>query len=212
MDYTVTFNPRNGGSNFTQSGTSGTSITYTAETYPGSTFNGWFTAPAGGSPVTFPFSLAGSETLYGQWTPDIEIATFNSMGGSIVAAETALYGNSISLPAAPTYAGHVFGGWSDGTNTYVAGASYGPLYNNVTLTAIWTLPNYTITFNSDLGLAVSSITRQSGTSVALPVDTRSGYTFVGWYTAATGGTVVASPYTVIGDVTLFAHWMQKTKS
>lgn len=37
-----------------------------------------------------------------------------------------------------TYEGHVFGGWSDGVNTYQAGATYTMGEANVTLTAIWT--------------------------------------------------------------------------
>jgi uncharacterized repeat protein (TIGR02543 family) len=210
---TLSFLPENGDANFTESGVFGLIFSApTAPTYVGSTFLGWFTAPTGGWLVTWPYILVGSTTLYGQWTPNIELATFNSAGGTAVAAETALYGNSITLPAAPTYAGHVFGGWNDGTNTYAAGASYGPLTNNVTLTAIWTLANYTITFVADGGVAVSSVTQPSGSVVTLPTDTRTGYTFVGWYTAATGGTPVASPYTLTGNVSLYAVWMQKTKS
>lgn len=46
-------------------------------------------------------------------------------------------------------------------------------------------------------------------NVPLPSVTRTGYTFDGWYTAATGGTkvgVVGTPYTPTASVTLYAHW------
>ncbi len=46
-------------------------------------------------------------------------------------------------------------------------------------------------------------------NVPLPSVSRTGYTFDGWYTAATGGTKVGdagTPYTPTASVTLYAHW------
>lgn len=42
----------------------------------------------------------------------------------------------------------------------------------------------------------------------LPTPTRSGYSFAGWYTAASGGTLVTADTTVtnLADHTLYAHW------
>ena len=41
----------------------------------------------------------------------------------------------------------------------------------------------------------------------LPTPTRTGYTFAGWYTQATGGTAVSSSTIMgAGDVTIHAHW------
>lgn len=42
----------------------------------------------------------------------------------------------------------------------------------------------------------------------LPTATREGYSFDGWYTAASGGTKVSSSTTVTADVTLYAQWTQ----
>jgi uncharacterized repeat protein (TIGR02543 family) len=45
-----------------------------------------------------------------------------------------------SLASAPTRAGYRFAGWSDGADTYAAGATYpsaGPILNDVSLTATW---------------------------------------------------------------------------
>ena len=56
---------------------------------------------------------------------------------------------------------------------------------------------------------------QSGTSVALqntaevassPSTTRTGYTFQGWFDSATDGTQISFPYTISGDLTLYAQW------
>ena len=40
----------------------------------------------------------------------------------------------------------------------------------------------------------------------LPEPTRSGYAFLGWFTAAEGGDEVTGETVVIGDMTLYAHW------
>ena len=42
---------------------------------------------------------------------------------------------------------------------------------------------------------------------SLPTATHSGsYSFVGWYTAASGGTQITTAYTFSADTTVYAHW------
>jgi uncharacterized repeat protein (TIGR02543 family) len=48
----------------------------------------------------------------------------------------------------------------------------------------------------------------SNSIATLPTASRTGFEFLGWYTAASGGTLVSAPYTPSGDVTLYAHWAQ----
>ena len=43
-------------------------------------------------------------------------------------------------------------------------------------------------------------------SVSLPSASRTGYTFDGWYTEATGGTKIEGSYTPTETTTLYAHW------
>ena len=67
--------------------------------------------------------------------------------------------------------------------------------------------NYTVTFNSNGGSAVSSITKNNGDTIGtLPTSTRTGYTFNGWYTSASGGTKISSATKVTGNVTYYAQW------
>ena len=83
-----------------------------APTDAGYSFNGWFTAPSGGTALTSPYTLTASTTLYAQWNANPKITiTFNSEGGSAVSAVTGLEGTTITLPAAPTYTGYTFNGW-----------------------------------------------------------------------------------------------------
>ena len=46
----------------------------------------------------------------------------------------------------------------------------------------------------------------------LPTPTRTGYTFLGWYTAETGGTKITSTNLVTGNTEYYAHWQQSTST
>ena len=68
----------------------------------------------------------------------------------------------------------------------------------------------TVSFNPNGGICSTlskSITYNS-TYGSLPVPTRAGYTFIGWYTATSGGKAVTEDTTVTttSDHTLYAHW------
>ena len=71
------------------------------------------------------------------------------------------------------------------------------------------LPTYTVTYDANGGSC--STTSENASSVALPTPTRDGYTFNGWYTAATGGTLVGAAgdsYAPSADITLYAQWTE----
>lgn len=84
-------------------------------------------------------------TLYAQWTAITQTITYaagtGATGTGPISPTTASYGSTFTIPA-NTYVrnGYTFAGWSDGTNTYAAGATYpstGTVSQNVTLTATW---------------------------------------------------------------------------
>ena len=51
----------------------------------------------------------------------------------------------------------------------------------MTLTAKWTANSYTITFDTNGGSEIASITRDYGTDITVPAaPTKTGYTFMGW--------------------------------
>ena len=71
-------------------------------------------------------------------------------------------------------------------------------------------PMFSVTFNANGG-TVSPVSRSvaSGAAVGtLPTPTRMGYTFAGWYTAATGGTKVTASTKVTANATYYAHWTE----
>ncbi|MBR4654923.1 MAG: SUMF1/EgtB/PvdO family nonheme iron enzyme [Kiritimatiellae bacterium] len=70
---------------------------------------------------------------------------------------------------------------------------------------------YTVTFNANGGCGGTTRSVASGSAVGtLPTPTRSGYTFDGWWTAASGGTKISTSTKVTGNVTYYAHWNAST--
>ena len=72
----------------------------------------------------------------------------------------------------------------------------------------------TVTFNyhSGTGTPASFTSSCSGNTTTLPTTTRSGYRFLGWYSAASGGTRIGdagASYTVTGTTTIHAQWAQE---
>lgn len=72
--------------------------------------------------------------------------------------------------------------------------------------------SYTVNYNANGGSVTPTSVVYSGTPLTLPTPTRAGYTFNGWYTAASGGTKVNSPYTPTANITLYAQWTLITYS
>ena len=65
---------------------------------------------------------------------------------------------------------------------------------------------FTISFDGNGGANPASQTTVDGRLTSLPASTRSGYDFLGWYTAASGGTRVTTGTVFTADAILYAHW------
>ena len=193
-NYSVTFDSKGGSLVKPITAPYGSEITEpSAPTRAGYTFAGW-------SP-TFPSTMPlNGVTLTAIWTLNNYSVTFDSKGGSLVKPITAPYGSAITKPSAPTRAGYTFVGWSPTFPTTM------PL-NGVSLTAQWTLNNYTIAFNSNGGSIVDNKTGAFNSMITAPTNPkRIGYSFDGWYTSLSSGTKITFPYKITGKVTLYAHW------
>ena len=124
--------------------------------------------------VTIPKGSTGNREYEAIWTVNQYTITFNTSGGSAVAAITADYGTAIMAPANPTREGYTFDGWDREIPATMPA-------ENVTITAKWKINQYTITFDTAGGSAVAAITADYGTAITAPADpTREGYAFKGW--------------------------------
>ncbi|MDE7106944.1 MAG: InlB B-repeat-containing protein, partial [Clostridiales bacterium] len=210
---TVTYNSQ-GGSSVAANST----VTYNSTiakpadpTREGYTFGGWYKESGCTNAWTFGASgdkVTSNITLYAKWTINSYDLTYVYDNGTASSTSKVEYNKTITLAAAPTKTNYVFGGWSDGTKTYSAGASYTMPAKNVTLTAQWGSGSYTVTFNSNGGSAVSAQTIAHGGKVTQPANpTKANCSFGGWYKDASFATAWNfNTDTVTSVTTLYAKW------
>lgn len=209
-------------------------ITLPAPTRTGYTFAGW-TGANGTTPqktVTIATGSSGNRTYTANWTPNTYTVTYNGNGASSgsMASQTATYASDfITAKNAFTRTGYTFNGWNekaDGSGTPWALTSSGvaesgkkwkwTYTNNITLFAQWAANKYTVSFNANGGTgAVSSVTATYDSNLPGITNSmsRTGYTFAGFYDAATGGTqyynasnVAVKTWNKAANATLYAHW------
>ncbi len=176
LQYKIIFNTDGGTEIETIRGDYGTAVTAPADpTKTGYTFTGW--VDENGEPTEVPATMPAAEiTLKATWKINQYTITFDTDGGSDVAPITQDYNTAVTAPAAPTKTGYTFAGWDvEVPTTMPAG--------DMTITAQWTINQYTITFDTDGGKNIAPITQNFGTEVTKPVDpVKLGYTFAGWDT------------------------------
>ena len=160
----------------------------------GGTFNGSVTNDGKITGGAFYGTVSGDGTIE---TSATHTVSFDTDGGSAVDAQKILRGQKATEPAACEKAGYNFAGWYKDASVYDFTT---PVLEDFTLRAAWTANQYTITFDSDGGSTVTSITQDCGTAIIAPANpTRNGYTFTGWHPAIPA----AMP---AGDLTVKALW------
>ncbi|MBE6686879.1 MAG: hypothetical protein E7591_06565 [Ruminococcaceae bacterium] len=199
-------------------------------------FNGWKNTATGehwtGGWGTQPFTYGANTTITAQWVEDPNFKPyyliFDVNGGNMTSNHATTYGIATGdkyvdiLGTIPTAArtGYTFDGWYSAKYNYTLeiGGTF-TAAEDVTLVAQWVPVQSVVTLNlndttgTKAECSVSSITvAYDSTYSALPAPTRTGYTFNGWFTAATGGTQVTSStkVTITSNQTLYAHWTAKS--
>lgn len=126
----------------------------------------------------------------GQADP-VTVTFLNDEGGILTTVE-GFPGDKITLPAEPTKTGYTFAGWEGLADVFPE--------ESKTVKPMWTINQYTITFDSDGGNEVAPVTQNYGTAVAIPATpTKTGHTFLGWEPEL--------PQTMpAGDLTVKALW------
>jgi uncharacterized repeat protein (TIGR02543 family) len=212
LPYTVTYDERGGttvsDTTFNCVTTCDTITLPPAPTRSGYIFEGWYTAPAGGTQYGATYvPTAKDQVIYAQWTP-YEVS-FQTQGGTTVAGWIIGSNATITLPPAPTRAGFTFNGWfTTPTGGSPVGSTYGPHTGDIDFYAQWSPILHNVSYEEHGGTTVPDATFVSGGTVTLPVDpTRAGYTFDGWFTAQTGGTMYDPTFSPPdGNLVVHAQW------
>jgi uncharacterized repeat protein (TIGR02543 family) len=233
-DYTLSYDA-NGGTGTTPTSvtaTVGSALTIATNTGPtplvrtNYTFTNWNTQANGlgttYAPGASTFMPGSNVTLYAIWTPVDHTLSYdlNGAAGTPPTSQTVTHDTTATVTSSvPTRTGYTFTGWNtlaNGTGTsYATGATTSPITTDITLYAIWTGVDHTLSYdlNGAAGTPPTSqtVTHDTTATVTSSVPTRTGYTFTSWNTLANGtGTSYATGATtspITTDITLYAIWL-----
>ena len=216
MSVTVTWDASTNGGTVNGQGSVTTSVTSGSKAAApgaspvktGHSFRGWYTDPSGGS-LYDTVTITAARTFYAQFEADSYAVTWD-LGDGDRETTSQTYGQALVLPDTPSKTGHTFIGWftAESGGTQVTDSTVYTTAGPATYYARWEAQKYTITW--DLGDGRTETTSQTyGEKLVLPTQPlKDGYTFLGWFTAESGGTQVTGDeiYTGTGPATYYAHW------
>lgn len=222
-DIVITFNPNyEGGTN--QTATAAADGKVTAPTFQRTdyTLEGWYedaacTAEKKVDLTSKVFTV--NTTLYAKWTENAAktfTVTFETNGGSAVAAQTVESGKTAAKPADPTKEGSTFGGWFTDADCTAAFDFTKAITANTTVYAKWdAVKTITVTFNANYtGGQLIKVEAKADGSVDAPKVEREFFKFIGWFTkdGKTEGSDgqpdwgTEAPATFTADTTVYAKW------
>ena len=149
--------------------------------------------------------------------PKYTVSAAANPAGSVTVSGTGIktHGNSVTLTATAA-TGYTFSSWTYGGNTYIDNPwkITTSITGNISVTANATANKYTVTYDANGGTCstTSKDVTYNSTYGTLATPTKTGYTFSGWYTAASGGNQVtaSTKVTITSNQTLYAHWTANT--
>ena len=131
--------------------------------------------------------------------------TFDTDGGTTVAAQTVEEGQVAIKPADPTKEGFTFAGWFVGETAYDFSSA---VTANLTVKAKWTQNTYTVIFDTDGAAAIDAQTVAYGATATKPADPiKEGFTFMGWFVGDAAYDFTAP---VKANVEIKAKWAEIT--
>lgn len=136
--------------------------------------------------------------------------TFNTNGGSAIAEQNVISGETISAPTNPTKTGYNFDGWLYNGSAFDFTS---PITQDIVLQAQWSIINYSINYELNDG----TISPANPSTYTVETETfelndpvKDGFNFMGWYNEAVDPDerltkIVKGSY---GNITLTARWTQ----
>ena len=214
QDFQVTFDSNGGSAVTSQTVKAGKCASEPATpTKKGFVFDGWYTDANLSTQFSFDTKIKSDITLYAKWAVEQDCkVTFESNGGSTVAAQTVKAGKCASKPADPTRTGYTFDKWYSNKELTQPFDFTTPITGDITVYAGWTAAitvDYKVVFNSNGGSAVETQNVKVGMCAFKPADpTKNNCEFAGWYTSATLTENYKFDFTIpiAADTTLYAKW------
>ena len=181
----------------------------------GYTQTGWTTSDGGSKTHNLggDYTTNAAQAFYPAWTANTHSLSWSANGGDALTGDytsgTIAYGTAITAPNTPTWTGHTFNGWHNGSSIVTPATTMPD--NDLSYTAQWSLATYTVTLNTNGGtINAGNVTSYTyGTGATLPTNvTRDGYRFDGWFdnVGLTGSAVTTISTTATGDKTYYAKW------
>ena len=174
---------------------------------------------AAASPLTtgsFPTGDGENVYKYISIAPLYTVTVENDGNGTAEADTTsAAEGETVTLTATPDD-GYRFKEWQSDEVTVADDDTFTMPDEDVTVTAVFEADEtgaYTVTFDANGGSVTpaNATTGADGTLASLPTPTRNGsYSFSGWYTEVSGGTIVDTTTVFTADTTIYAKWTQNS--
>ncbi|MBQ4310905.1 MAG: InlB B-repeat-containing protein [Oscillospiraceae bacterium] len=150
-------------------------------------------------------------TLYAKWVADSHTVSFYTNGGDYVAPMTVSDGGYIRQFPSCYRNGYRFDGWYYDSSFTRRAQDTAPVYSDTTLYAKWVSNAYTVTFDTNGGDYVASMTVNEGECISrFPTCYRSGYTFEGWYYDSSFTRRAQDTAPVYSNTTLYAKWSDST--
>ena len=142
----------------------------------------------------------------------LNTVAFNHLNDDALVSVTVRDGGTVSRPAnTPIRTGHNFVDWYTQATGGIAFDFSTPITNDRTIFARWAIQTFNVSFDTLGGSSVDAqVVNWNATSTRPVIDpARQGYSFVGWYTAQTGGVEFNFSTPIIQNTTIFARWVER---
>ena len=137
-------------------------------------FRGWYKDADCTQMWDFDDPIPGNMTLYAGWDILSYVIRVRLENGEQDIIINQNYGTPVTVPDDPTREGYTFIGWDIPFPAKMPAKI-------TTITAQWTINQYTITFDTAGGSEIDSIEQDYDTAITAPdAPTKEGYTFIGW--------------------------------
>jgi uncharacterized repeat protein (TIGR02543 family) len=175
-------------------------------TKEGYTFDGWYWD---NESFEKPFTadslldtpITNNLTVYAKWDINSYTLQFLDSDGTVLRTQDYEFNMDLSsvTPPTATKEGYTFDRWDHEIPNNMPA-------EDVTLTAQYSINQYTITFDTNEGSLITAITQDYETVVNAPSPTKEGYTFNGWYSDSEFKTAYSFTTMPAEDMTVYAKW------